>query len=58
MARKRDYKAEYQRRNELARKRGFPSYWKERNTPRMIRSERDFSGCRRRRGSGVPTRRA
>jgi hypothetical protein len=42
MAGKRDYKAEYQRRQELAQRRGFASYWKERNTPRTLRSERDF----------------
>jgi hypothetical protein len=42
VARQRDYKAEYRRRQELARKRGFPGYWQQRNAPRKLSGERDL----------------
>jgi hypothetical protein len=40
--RKRDYKAEYRRRQELARQRGFSGYWQQRTTPRRLRGEGDL----------------
>ena len=40
MAPRRDFSAEYRRRNELARERGFPNYWAQRTTPRYPRSGR------------------
>jgi hypothetical protein len=42
MARRRNYHAEYQRRQELARKRGFRSYWQARITPRKPTGTDDF----------------
>ena len=42
MARRRDYKAEYRRRQELARTRGFKGYWQQRTTPRTPRGGGDL----------------
>jgi len=39
----RDYAAEYQRRQERARERGFESYWQERRSPRRLIRAGDFS---------------
>jgi hypothetical protein len=39
MARKRDYKAEYRRRQELARMRGAGGYWQQRTSPRRPTGE-------------------
>jgi hypothetical protein len=38
----RDYQREYQRRNLLARERGFVGYWQERRAPRQLRRVEDF----------------
>jgi hypothetical protein len=43
VVRKRDYAAEYRRRQELARERGFESYWQERRSPRRLLRSGDFS---------------
>jgi hypothetical protein len=42
MARKRDYKAEYRRRQELAQARGFKGYWQQRTTQRTPRGGGDL----------------
>ncbi|MGH3427234.1 MAG: hypothetical protein ACRDQZ_06660 [Mycobacteriales bacterium] len=41
MARERDYRAEYERRQELARQRGFSGYWQQRTAPRTRRGQLD-----------------
>jgi hypothetical protein len=43
MAKRRDYAAEYRRRQELAKERGFESYWQERRSPRRLIRSQDFS---------------
>jgi hypothetical protein len=42
MPRRRDYAAEYRRRQQCARERGFSSYWEQRQAPRRLRSARDL----------------
>jgi len=42
MARSRDYRAEFHRRNQLARERGFGNYWQQRKTGRTVGSKRDI----------------